>query len=199
MQKPSTPATQTDLNSLDDSIPSHISLRLQKSHFQPRKRPSSSQKSSKSLQQVSLDSLILDKDLNYAQKERIAEAILKEKTDELEPIKQSRRPEVHLRPHIDAHRQRFAYQPKLFGVVSHSAPLLPPYMKDRQVEIQRHKEVVGHGPTEYRWGPKAVPTVPAYVPSITSKDEYNSECLTRAEIIAENKRFPVSLFLLTFC
>jgi hypothetical protein len=180
-----------DLHSIDDSLPSCFSqkLRQKKGKSSPRIGTINGP-SSKAIQSVSLDCLLLDNKLNYAQKERIAEAILKEKTEELEPVRVHRsKHEVDAPSHAEAHRQRYIYNPKLLGVVSHSAPLLAPAKKDREVEIQRRKEAMGHGPTEYRWGPKAVPSVPLYIPKTQSVDiNLSDEYLTRAEVIAENKR-----------
>jgi hypothetical protein len=180
-----------DLHSIDDSLPSCFSQNLRKktkSRSSPRLGTINGP-SSRTLQPVSMDCLLLDDKLNYAQKERIAEAILKGKAEELEPVKAFRPKHEFAAPsHAEAHRQRYAYNPKLLGVVSQSAPLLSPAKKDREVEIQRRKEAVGHGPTEYRWGPKAVPSVPLHIPKAHSVENLTDEYLTRAEVIAENKR-----------
>jgi hypothetical protein len=182
--------SSSDLHSIDDSIPSLLSQKVFLRKQLRQQQPQRESKNSRILRPVSLDSLLTDKSLNFAQKERIAEAILKEQTEELDLPAKSRihKPEVDARSHAVAHLQRHAYQPKLLGVVSKSAPLLPAAGKDRN----RHRDAVGHGPSEYRWGPKAVPSVPLHVPHTNNRTsaetEFSDEYLTRAEVIAENKR-----------
>jgi hypothetical protein len=189
--------SSSDIHSIDDSIPSLLSqkvffrnqVRQQQQSLQRVSVDGPPPKNSRILRPVSLDSLLTDKSLNFAQKERIAEAILKEKTEELELLAAKthlHKPEVDGKSHADAHRQRYAYRPNLLGVVSKAAPLLPPTQRDR------HREGVGHGPSEYRWGPKAVPSVPLHVPHTNHRNsiekEFSEEYLTRAEVIAENKK-----------
>ncbi len=184
--------------SVDDSLPSFLSKPLVNRNQNHRHySPPFSQKNSNSFQPktIRLDSLLFDKSLNYTQKERLAEAYLKgEEEDSINHSfshKNERiRHEISRKSHSDAHMSRHSYQPRILGVISQAAPLLPPEMKDKQAQIERQKQI-GQGTTEFRWGPKSVPTVPLHVPKSTQLSTSNSVpegYLSRGEVIAESKK-----------
>lgn len=212
MGTPSGISLGSDGHSVDDSLPSFLSHNLISRNnnlktsskdsnirkFSPRnvKSPSdsipTSPKSSKNpVHTISFDAL-LDKSLNYSQKERISEAILKgtiplesyqtqpgqsqgqgegqgltQSQQQHQSLRSKRmneaRHEWNMKSHADAHSQRHIYNQKLLGVVSQPALLLPPELKDKQHEIERKKYLI-QSQSEYRWGPRAVPVVPLHVP-----------------------------------
>ncbi len=184
--------------SVDDSLPSFLSksvVNRATSHRVPSPPSPNNKIQPKTLK---LETLFNDKTLNYTQKERLAEAALKGELYELSNSnisngrgkKERSRHEIDRKSHSNAHMSRHSYQPRILGVISQSVPLLPPEMKDKQAQIERQKQI-GQGTSEFRWGPKIVPTVPLHVPKSTQLSNSNSVpegYLSRGEVIAESKR-----------
>lgn len=250
MGTPSAISLGSDSISVDDSLPSFISQNLinknqrklpkdiknqnnlnnSNNNNLTKSNPTSPQ--SKQPITITFDDLI-DKNLNYSQKERISEGILRgtiplplplELQLQTQQLSQSQSQQTQLRSqqqqlsarskkrfnnqqprhefdqksHSDAHLNRHLYNQRLLGVVSHSALLLPPELKDKQHEIDR-KKYLTQGQSEYRWGPKSVPVVPLHVPKSNSQNDNSNEVpegyMTRAEIIAESKKY---IFILLF-
>ena len=109
-----------------------------------------------------------DKSMSLAQRERLSAAILQGDYSVVSPkstsTSESEVRVAKLRARDSAHRYRHEYNSGGLGVVSKSAALLPPEMKEKKAEQIKRCQSLGKGDMAYRWNRSQVPTVPVHVP-----------------------------------
>jgi hypothetical protein len=142
-----------------------------------------------------------DTHLNHAQKERLSAAILNgdytlSSARSFGSIESHEAAEhaARLRARDAANMARHTFHDGGLGVVSHTAKLLQPEMREQKAKQIQRCQNLGNGDREYTWNRTKVPTVPVFVPHTTLTGANQSKLVAPEDYV--NRRLAQTYVLL---